>query len=78
LYGVPLLPRPFDERRATLERVGADAAPHVTLSPLYDDGLALLTAARQHRLPGVVAKHADSLYRPGARDPSWVTTPVNA
>lgn len=74
LYGVPLLHRPLDERRATLERVGVDAAPHVTLSPVYDDGLALLTAARRHRLHGVVAKRADSPYRPGVRDPSWVTT----
>jgi bifunctional non-homologous end joining protein LigD len=76
LYGVPLLHRPLDERRATLERVRVDAAPHVTLSPVYDDGQALLTATGRHRLRGVVAKRADSPYRPGVRDPSWVTTPA--
>jgi len=76
LYGVPLLHRPLDERRATLERLGLDDAPHVTLSPVYDDGPALLSAAGKHRLRGVVAKRADSSYRPGVRDPSWVRTAV--
>ena len=72
LYGVPLLHRTLDERRATLERVRVDAASNVTLSPVYDDGPALLTATRRHRLRGVVAKRADSPYRPGVRDPAWV------
>jgi bifunctional non-homologous end joining protein LigD len=74
LYGVPLLHRPLDDRRATLERVRVDTAPHVTLSPVYHDGQALLVATGQHRLRGVVAKLADSPYRPGVRDPSWVST----
>jgi bifunctional non-homologous end joining protein LigD len=72
LYGVPLLQRPLDERRATLERVRVDAADNVTLSPVYDDGPALLTATRRHGLRGVVAKLAGSPYRPGVRDPSWI------
>ena len=72
LYGVPLLHRRFDERRSTLERVDVDAAAGVALSPVYDDGLALLTATRRQRLHGVVAKRVDSPYRPGVRDPSWV------
>ena len=72
LYGVPLLQRPLDERRSTLERVGLDGTPLVTLSPVYDDGEALLVATRRQRLRGVVAKRADSTYRPGVRDPAWV------
>lgn len=72
LYGVPLLHRSLDARRSTLERVCVDAARHVTLSPIYDDGPALLAATRRQRLPGVVAKRADSPYRPGVRDPAWV------
>jgi bifunctional non-homologous end joining protein LigD len=72
LYGVPLLQRSLDERRSTLERVGFDQTPLVTLSPVYDDGHALLAATKRQRLRGVVAKRADSPYRPGVRDPSWV------
>ena len=72
LYGVPLLHRTLDERRATLERVRVDTARHVALSPVYDDGPALLSAARRHRLRGVIAKRADSPYRPGVHDPAWV------
>lgn len=72
LYGVPLLDRSLDERRSTLERVAVSSAPLVTLSPVYDDGPALLAATKQQRLRGVVAKHADSPYRPGVRDASWV------
>lgn len=73
LYGVPLLHRPLDERQATLERVGLDTAGSVALSPVYDDGPALLSAVRRQRLAGVVAKRRDAPYRPGRRDPSWVT-----
>lgn len=72
LYGVPLLRRPLDERQGTLERVGVDAAGSVALSPVYDDGRALLSAARRQHLAGVVAKRRDAPYRPGVRDPSWV------
>ena len=72
LYGVPLLHRPLDERRATLERVGVGPVRCVALSPVYDDGRALLSATRSHRLEGVVAKRCDAPYRPGVRDPSWV------
>jgi len=79
LYGVPLLHRPLDERRSTLERVltgpTSGVASGVTLSPVYDDGPALLHAAHKHRLTGVVAKRADSPYRPGVRDPAWVAVP---
>lgn len=73
LYGVPLHARPFDERRATLERLPL-TVPGVAVSPVYDDGEALATAARRHGLGGVVAKDARSPYRPGVADPAWVET----
>lgn len=76
LYGVSLLHRPLDERRSTLERVLAGQHAGVALSPVYRDGAALLSAAHQHRLRGVVAKRADSPYRPGVRDPAWVAVPA--
>lgn len=77
LYGVPLLGRPLDERRATLERVLTATGDGVALSPVYDDGPALLDAARKHRLHGVVAKRADSPYRPGVRSTAWVAVPAS-
>jgi bifunctional non-homologous end joining protein LigD len=72
LYGVALLDRPLRERRATLERLQFGGAAQVQLSPVYDDGAALLAATKAQGLEGVVAKHRESVYRPGRRSPSWV------
>lgn len=72
LYGVDLAPRPLHERRATLERLDTSAVPAVSLSPLYTDGAALLAATAQQGMEGIVAKRADSPYRPGRRSPSWL------
>ena len=41
------------------------------VSPQFDDGEALLAAARQQELEGVVAKLEDSRYRPGQRSGDW-------
>src|SRR5690606_18264287 len=71
LYGVPLLERPFAERRATLERLDLASVPVVSLSPIYTDGAALLDATRERGMEGVVAKRRDGVYRPGRRSPSW-------
>ncbi|WP_367183082.1 non-homologous end-joining DNA ligase [uncultured Cellulomonas sp.] len=70
LYGVDLTRRPFDERRATLERL--DLPEHVQLSPVYPDGDALWEVTRQHGLEGVLAKRRSSVYQPGRRSPDWV------
>jgi bifunctional non-homologous end joining protein LigD len=71
LYGVPLLDRPLDERRGTLERLDLSAVPALSLSPTYTDGQALLEATRQRGMAGVVAKRRDGVYRPGGRDAGW-------
>lgn len=75
LYGVPLLERPLSERRATLQRLDFDAVNQVQLSPVYDDGPALLAATAAQGLEGVVAKRRNSVYRPGQRAQSWVKVP---
>ena len=54
-YGVDLTARPYSERRATLERFGAEHEGW-TVSPSFDDGPATLEVARAHGLEGVVAK----------------------
>jgi bifunctional non-homologous end joining protein LigD len=71
LYGVPLLERPLEERRATLERLDLAAVPVLSLSPAYTDGRALLEATRQRGMEGVVAKRRDGVYRPGRRGAGW-------
>lgn len=72
LYGVPLLDRPFQERRATLERLDTAGLDTVSLSPTYTDGRALLAATGVRGMEGVIAKRRDAVYRPGRRSPGWV------
>ncbi len=65
-----LVDEPLVERRRRLEQlVGRSSA--VLVSPQFDDGEALLAAARQQELEGVVAKQASSRYRSGRRSPEW-------
>lgn len=75
LYGVELCDRPLSDRRATLERLDLSGQPRVALSPVYDDGPALLTATAAQGLEGVVAKRRDSVYRPGRRSEAWIKVP---
>jgi bifunctional non-homologous end joining protein LigD len=70
LDGHSLLGRPLADRRRLLDQV-LDPAPSWRTSPMHDDGEALLDAARERGLEGVVAKRVDSTYEPGARTRSW-------
>jgi bifunctional non-homologous end joining protein LigD len=71
LYGVPLLERPLEQRRGTLERLDLSGVPALSLSPTYSDGPALLAATRQRGMAGVVAKRRDGGYLPGSRGKGW-------
>ncbi|WP_245657755.1 non-homologous end-joining DNA ligase [Herbidospora mongoliensis] len=66
LDGATLLDRPYRERRELLESLGITVAPTF---PCHPD---VLAATREQGLEGVVAKHVDSRYRPGARSPWWI------
>ncbi|MGH3126332.1 MAG: DNA ligase D, partial [Gaiellaceae bacterium] len=66
----PLVDLPLAERRQRLEEL-VDQRAGVFVSPQFDDGQALLRAAREQELEGVVAKLSDSPYRPGRRSPDW-------
>ena len=68
--GQPLLDLPLRERRTRLETLIRPGAS-VLVSPQFDDGAALLAAARRHGLEGIVAKRAGSPYRPGRRVDEW-------
>ena len=70
LESEPLVDLPLSERRKRLEGL-VSAGSAVLVSPQFDDGAALLVAAREQELEGVVAKLGDSRYRPGTRSPDW-------
>ena len=71
LDGVPLVDLPLSERRARLEQLLA-AGVSVQLSGVFDDGEALLEAARVQGLEGVMAKRAGSRYAEGKRTRDWL------
>ena len=71
LDGASVRERPLRERRELLEELLDPAVRGVRLSPAFEDGDALLEAAKAQGLEGVVAKRADMPYRPGRRTPEW-------
>jgi bifunctional non-homologous end joining protein LigD len=73
LYGVELLDRPWDARRASLDKLELPVE-RWRRSPDYDDGAALLAATREQGLEGVVSKRRESTYQPGRRSRDWVKT----
>jgi bifunctional non-homologous end joining protein LigD len=67
-----LMPLPYADRRAELERLGL-AGDHWRVPPRSDGpGPAVMAVARGHDLEGVVAKRLDSPYVPGRRSESWL------
>jgi bifunctional non-homologous end joining protein LigD len=71
LESEPLLGLPLEERRSRLEQLVQPDATGIVVSPRFEDGEALLQAARDQGLEGVVAKHVGSPYQPGRRSADW-------
>ena len=69
--GEPVHALPLRERRELLEELIDPAVDAVRVSPAFEDGVALLEAARERQLEGVIAKRADAPYRLGRRTPEW-------
>jgi bifunctional non-homologous end joining protein LigD len=69
--GRSLVDLPLLERREELERL-IQPNRHVQVSPAFDDGEALLEAAKERGLEGIIAKRADSRYVPGRRTRDWL------
>ena len=67
--GDDLTTTPYAERRHMLCSLGLDG-PAWTTCEAFEDGRAMFRAVCELGLEGVVAKHRDSLYRPGDR--GWV------
>ena len=73
--GEPVLDRPLVERRRLLGQLLDRRSQTVRLSEVFDDGEALLEAARQQGLEGVMAKRAASPYEQ-KRSRNWVKVKV--
>jgi bifunctional non-homologous end joining protein LigD len=72
LEGEPLLDRPLSERRERLEKLLDPRNKAVRFSEAFEDGEALLTAAKEQKLEGIIAKRTDSIYQPGKRTRDWL------
>ncbi len=72
LDGEPLVDLPLRERRSRLERLLDRRNETVRLSEAFEDGKELFEAARRQGLEGIVAKRAESPYRPGRRGRDWL------
>jgi bifunctional non-homologous end joining protein LigD len=72
LEGHSLMELPYSERRERLAELGLGGAGLQTPEFLVGEGEALLQAATEQGLEGVVAKRLDSTYQPGRRSGSWV------
>ena len=63
---------PYRERRALLEDLNLSGPSWRTPPAWFGGGPAVLAAAREQGLEGVVAKQVESTYQPGARSRSWL------
>ena len=72
LDGEPLIDLPLSERLDRLEELLDRGNRNVRLSETFDDGDALAEVVRERQLEGIMAKRADSRYRPGARSKEWL------
>jgi bifunctional non-homologous end joining protein LigD len=70
--GEPLVDLPLVERRERLAGLLDKRSRAVRLSDGFEDGEALLEAAKAQGLEGVVAKRKDSRYQPGRRSREWL------
>jgi bifunctional non-homologous end joining protein LigD len=71
LAGQPVTREPWSKRRELLEKLVLPGAASIVLSQVYEDGEALLDAARRRGLEGIMAKRCGALYKPGRRSDDW-------
>jgi bifunctional non-homologous end joining protein LigD len=70
--GLPVLDLPLSERRERLEALIDKRQKTVQISGFFDDGEALLEAATEQGLEGVMAKRLGSRYAEGRRTRDWL------
>ena len=74
--GVPLVDLPLVERRKRLRKLLDGRNRTVLWSDDFADGSALLRAADEQGLEGVIAKRSESRYLPGRRTNEWLKVKV--
>jgi len=72
LDGRSTVSAPYRERRALLDDLGLTGPSWRTPPAWFGGGDAVLAAAREQHLEGVVAKRVDSTYEAGSRSRSWL------
>ena len=72
LDGYPRWDLPWEERRALLDDLELDGPFWSTVTAHRGDGLALVDAAGQHGVAGLVGKRRDSPYVPGTTSDDWI------
>jgi len=70
--GQVVIERPLRERVELLAEILVPGGPIQRSTPIRGEGIALFEAVKQQGLEGVIAKRADSVYRPGRRSRDWV------
>jgi bifunctional non-homologous end joining protein LigD len=78
LDGKSLMNEPWLARRDKLDQLQleSDGSPWRVPPAHVGEGDAMLDAARQMKLEGLVAKHVESTYRPGARSADWLKVKI--
>ena len=70
--GEPVVDLPLAERRQRLEKLLDKRNKTIRFSESFDDGAALLKAAKKQKLEGIMAKRLESKYYPGKRTRDWL------
>lgn len=71
LDGRPVMRDRWSLRRSWLKDILRDGTSY-RFSESFPDGQALLAAAREHNLEGIMAKNVDAPYSPGRRSSAWL------
>jgi len=72
LDGHPWIDEPLSRRKERLRELLDKRVANVAFSDSFDDGDALYEVAQARGLEGIVAKRAESTYKPGRRSREWL------
>jgi bifunctional non-homologous end joining protein LigD len=76
--GEPVIDLPLSERRARLRKLLDGRNRTVQFSEPFEDGPALMRAAKERRLEGIMGKRLESRYLPGKRSRDWLKFKAHA